>query len=475
MADALCGPSNPLQSFRKHTQLDRSLQQDRLVAQSQQQNQGFRTLDPRAGSLDAELLAFEHGTGPAPAHAFGLQPHTPSPVHAPPLGAQGGWAADFQRLHISQTPSPGPIPVQQFRTEAPLVRSSGWGGEFMRAQQQQHQHISNGKEVLRDEQRFLQQPQPQQSYDFMNGSGMLQTNMPYSPSMQQPQAQMGFSEQQQQQQQHQDPQVSQADFDAAFDEAMAEVEKMQEIQTQHVQDSQPQSSDETTSLEKSDIRIGSDTIDYTEQANRTPDQDQRDADELARTAGQLLNLVQHDTSDKFQNSQFLELMRKIRDREVEVQDNDLQNTGSISMAAKESQISAEPPGSETRLRPNQTPHSTTETSGSAADIFSFPSIDEVYDPDILDFDPDSAQATSAAPPASSWQPAPMQQPPQPSNASDADAMYHSAADEYPYVYPQSELHPGGRYYPEMSPRMSGARRFSVGRATGEGRGGEERA
>lgn len=31
MADALCGPSNALQNFQKHTAVDRTLQQDRLV------------------------------------------------------------------------------------------------------------------------------------------------------------------------------------------------------------------------------------------------------------------------------------------------------------------------------------------------------------------------------------------------------------------------------------------------------------
>jgi hypothetical protein len=31
MADALCGPSNALQNFQKHTAIDRTLQQDRLV------------------------------------------------------------------------------------------------------------------------------------------------------------------------------------------------------------------------------------------------------------------------------------------------------------------------------------------------------------------------------------------------------------------------------------------------------------
>lgn len=31
MADALCGPSNALQNFQKHSSVDRTLQQDRLV------------------------------------------------------------------------------------------------------------------------------------------------------------------------------------------------------------------------------------------------------------------------------------------------------------------------------------------------------------------------------------------------------------------------------------------------------------
>ena len=31
MADSLCGPSNPLQTFQKQTAVDRTLQQDRLA------------------------------------------------------------------------------------------------------------------------------------------------------------------------------------------------------------------------------------------------------------------------------------------------------------------------------------------------------------------------------------------------------------------------------------------------------------
>lgn len=44
-------------------------------------------------------------------------------------------------------------------------------------------------------------------------------------------------------------------------------------------------------------------------------------DEMAATAGRLLERVADNTSEKFQNSQFLELMRKLRDREVRVQED----------------------------------------------------------------------------------------------------------------------------------------------------------
>lgn len=37
MADALCGPSNPLQTFQKQTSVDRTLQQDRFAARQQQE------------------------------------------------------------------------------------------------------------------------------------------------------------------------------------------------------------------------------------------------------------------------------------------------------------------------------------------------------------------------------------------------------------------------------------------------------
>lgn len=67
------------------------------------------------------------------------------------------------------------------------------------------------------------------------------------------------------------------------------------------------------------MRIGSDSISYNDhKTTRTAEQNRRNADELARTAGRLLNSMAGETSPKFEQSQFLSLMRKIRDGQVVV-------------------------------------------------------------------------------------------------------------------------------------------------------------
>lgn len=56
-----------------------------------------------------------------------------------------------------------------------------------------------------------------------------------------------------------------------------------------------------------------------DQKKLEPEQKGFTDEELARTAGALLDSVSHDTSTKFQESVFLQLMRRIRDHEVRVE------------------------------------------------------------------------------------------------------------------------------------------------------------
>lgn len=58
-----------------------------------------------------------------------------------------------------------------------------------------------------------------------------------------------------------------------------------------------------------------------EQEQQQQQQKQNDDDAMAATAGQLLTSVADNTSEKFKNSQFLELMRRLRDREVRVEED----------------------------------------------------------------------------------------------------------------------------------------------------------
>ena len=63
-----------------------------------------------------------------------------------------------------------------------------------------------------------------------------------------------------------------------------------------------------------------------EQAQQTYD----DADDLAVTAGQLLESVADNRSAKFQNSKFLELMRKLRDKEARVEGDQIVDVNEVS-------------------------------------------------------------------------------------------------------------------------------------------------
>ena len=57
-----------------------------------------------------------------------------------------------------------------------------------------------------------------------------------------------------------------------------------------------------------------------------------DADRLAQTAGELFDSLQHqkETDEKFRNSKFMELMKKLRDREIVVARHDMVQASSLT-------------------------------------------------------------------------------------------------------------------------------------------------
>ena len=123
-------------------------------------------------------------------------------------------------------------------------------------------------------------------------------------------------------------------FARAFEEAarseMANVQKS--TQQQDIESGQDILINESVEVLMSDRplnqeRIGADTIhDPTSEEARA---EQSDPDALSKTAGDLLASVRHDQSAKFQNSQFLELMRQFRDKEATVSGDRVVGVGMI--------------------------------------------------------------------------------------------------------------------------------------------------
>ncbi|ODM22176.1 hypothetical protein SI65_03022 [Aspergillus cristatus] len=306
MSDALCGPSNALQNFQKHASVDRTLQQDRLISR-QPQSQGFRSQNTNEGSLDPEFAAFESDlAGPSAPQLHHAGPFAaPGPYHPMPGHMETpNWASDFQRLQIS-----GPShPIHQ-QPGPSMASQQGWQNEFM-AQQRPHQPQQQQAPGLQHHQPYGYGFQLSSAQNYSLSSAQMNTFQPQETvESQQPQAN-AFDE---------------SAFEAAFEQAKAtmELEETNTAQTHAEIVNESAQFDSTVQPEThEEIRIGSDTIAPKEDAQGRPN----DADELARTAGQLLNSVSHETNEKFQQSNFLALMRRIRDREVQIEGDEFRET-----------------------------------------------------------------------------------------------------------------------------------------------------
>ncbi|OQO05049.1 hypothetical protein B0A48_08069 [Cryoendolithus antarcticus] len=308
MAEALCGPSNALQQFKQSTQHDRTLQQDRLVSRHRPA-QGFRSHDPNVAHMDAEFEAFQAGVpldqfqqynyGPLPG-----QQHFPEPVPQAP-----SWAADFSQMSL-QTPS-----VQQGRTR-PMPDAANWAQEL---------RMHSKPMPLRAQQMAAASPQAFQQNARYGPPGFRSNfSQPAFAPIVQGKGKAAVTE-------DFDEAAFERAFDLARDDMMTDAEvslDMQEnaVQTEAVVDNVLQSSGDRTHVTMHDV----DGVHSLERSAggiienvQNPEQEQRvddgrDDDALAATAQDLLEKVENNKSDKFQNSQFLNLMRKLRDREVKV-------------------------------------------------------------------------------------------------------------------------------------------------------------
>lgn len=304
MADSMCGPSNALQSFQKHSTVDRTLQQDRLVAR-QSPSQGFRSsAGTNSGLVDHEFEAFQVGQLPLD---YGFQPQPFSPPSSLQQAGPLNWASDFQRMNISSPPlqllqQPFGLQVQQGH------EAEAWHQEFSR-QQNPAQSMSQI---------------PFQRYNPMSGMMASQLGSGFS-GFQDPQVGVSIARQT-----HPEEAFDDEAFARAFEEA-AKAELEQDSQADILQNSTSEGvemgqdimiEESAERLMASDAlagqkRIGADAI-Y-DPVSEELGKDQEDPDALAKTAGHLLESIQYDQSAKFQNSQFFELMRQFRDGIATVQ------------------------------------------------------------------------------------------------------------------------------------------------------------
>ncbi|RFU36331.1 hypothetical protein B7463_g63, partial [Scytalidium lignicola] len=322
MADALCGPSNALQNFQKHTTTDRTLQQERLISRAGP-SQGFRsTAGQNAGVLDPEFEAFQAGQLPlSPLDSSGFRPQgfSPAPqhVHEPSSAA---WAADFQRLNLSNTGSP--LHQQPFIQQHPQQRQDvgAWHQEFAL----HHSQMANPAAIQ------TQSPQYAPAYQPMMSGMAGPSNFTGAFA--------GAQQEQMSAEIQQTEVFNEEAFARAFEEASKMEEQMREeleqtqteIQSEDLITKEPTEIGAETELPLEEIKIGADLIHDPRDEKQQDRQEQEDPDALARTAGQLLDSVRDNQSEKFKNSTFLELMRQLRDREVRVEGDQIVSTDDIA-------------------------------------------------------------------------------------------------------------------------------------------------
>lgn len=126
-------------------------------------------------------------------------------------------------------------------------------------------------------------------------------------------------------------------LDRAFDAVHAELDQSEEqLRAEMAEYGQITSFSNEGSIRQSILNgipltrpIGSDRIPNSKSQEKQGRSEEDENDELARTAGELLDRVAHHKDQKFQDSNFLSLMRQLRDREVQAKGDMIVGVGFI--------------------------------------------------------------------------------------------------------------------------------------------------
>ncbi|KAI1758055.1 hypothetical protein F4782DRAFT_10380 [Xylaria castorea] len=305
MADASCGPSNAFKGLARHIEQDRSHQQDRVVPSSQQPAQTFRSTPLNSGVND-RFWAFQQQNAVLPldpAASGQLLPHLgnlPShPAQTSPLfqpqpmqqqaafaqSATGDWINDFQRMNFSNTHA---RPLHNQPVQVPVVGQHNLANSTM----------FNSPSPLYPAFQFYHPPStglhPMQAQFSPLQAG---NNMHTSQSMDN--ASLALDAQV-------EAQLEQ-EFENAMDDWMLQ--------------NGSEDDDLTASLDAASAE--SPIHEATEEESEGNEEQET---ELARAAQQLVDLLADNDTEKFKNSEFVSLMRRIASRQLTVQGNDLVET-----------------------------------------------------------------------------------------------------------------------------------------------------
>ncbi|KAJ6625453.1 hypothetical protein B0H10DRAFT_2001373 [Mycena sp. CBHHK59/15] len=270
VSGADCGPSNPLQGLSKRFDHDRGLQQDHFGAsRAGSSRETFRSQQSVASGSHQDAARF-FSAGPAPQLASG--------------------AFDLSALHgslpLPQVTSPRPFQQQQ---PAPAA----WASDFMH---QQPVHVQKANVQMEAQMQPEMSPSPAVA---VQPQGSPQWAPLFSPYAQRP-MQQGFIPPMVMQTQQPANQHDQILWDREFSTQESFLASASALTAQRQDAPQSQATQQVS----------------------------QDRDELARTAALLLETVQDAQNPKFQKSEFMGLMRGLRDREIVVEGNDMvQNTG----------------------------------------------------------------------------------------------------------------------------------------------------
>ncbi|KAF8904468.1 hypothetical protein CPB84DRAFT_1677396 [Gymnopilus junonius] len=271
---AECGPSNPLQGLTKQLDRDRGLQQDYFGA----------------GRVGSSREVFRSQQGSVAQDQDAARFFSANTPHAPQLLAKS--AFDLSAMHPA-------LPMHDQPQVQPNPFST-WASDFM---QSQPIHASSSQQIIHAKPNMDIQieAQPMHSTPGVVPQSSMQWNTAVPNFRMNP---MPTFMPQMPMQHHIQPQVGLNSKEISWDEEFSAHE----------------------------LHVSSQSTTVQEVVQEQQQRPAGEADELARTAGQLLENLKHEQNPKFQNSQFMGLMRQLRDGEVIVEGNQMVESDGLTFS-----------------------------------------------------------------------------------------------------------------------------------------------